>query len=370
MTEPRLVAVGLAGLLLLGAVYGVTPAALAPAPSDQSEPTTATTTEAEPDQASTSAITMEPTQLEKRYTLDTTAVNRTEASEINDTLGTFYQRLPENRSARLAQTEQLAADICRRGRIVDPAAVEQAVSATDSDDQLGQAAETLETNVNSDIDADQVRETIRQTDDADEYAPLVATYNAYYQAACNVDVDRQATLDRFYQASSALGVELMFVQKGASYTVEAQGPRANVQVRALKALHERFGEDRVQLWLAEIHRASRGDLREVTAYVREQYQTSRLRQEDEINETRLRAQIAALDARFDDQQLIDDNIETLLARTEDSDQVACVASQRDDWDDLASQLAEITADGEVTTAEVDSLPDEPRQDVVECLQAD
>ncbi|MBX0288520.1 hypothetical protein EGH22_19505 [Halomicroarcula sp. F28] len=375
MTEPRLVAVGLAGLCLLGAVYGATPAALAPAPSDQSEPTTATTTEAGPDQASTSAITMEPTRLEKRYTLDTAAVNRTEAAQINDSLGTFYQRLPENRSARLAQTEQLAADICRRGRTVDPAAVEQALSVPDRDDQLGQAAQTLETNVNPHIDADQVQETIRQADDTDEYTPLVATYNAYYQAACNVDVDRQATLDRFYQASSALGVEFLFVQSGTTYTVDGATPRTDVQSRAMAALQSRFGDDAVQLLLSETHWMSRGDLRNLSGYVREQYRQANLRYDGDVDWAALRARIDSLDGatvldEADIEAADGETIQNLLERTNTSDQVRCVMNQRSSVDELATQAADITADGKVTAAELQTLPDEPREQVIDCLRTD
>jgi hypothetical protein len=55
---------------------------------------------------------MESNRLEKRYTLDTAAVNRTEANQINDSLGTFYERLPKNRSERLNRTTALASDIC------------------------------------------------------------------------------------------------------------------------------------------------------------------------------------------------------------------------------------------------------------------
>jgi len=375
MTAPRLVAVGLAGLFLLGAMYGAAPAALSPAPSDQSEPTTATITEAGPDQASTSAITMESNRLEKRYTLDTAAVNRTEAAQINDTLGTFYQRLPENRSARLAQTKQLAADICRRGRTVDPAAVEQAMSVPDRDDQLGQAAQTLETNVNPHIDADRVQETIRQADDTDEYTPLVATYNAYYDAACNVDVDRQATLDRFYQASSALGVEFLFVQSGATYTVDGATPRTDVQGRTLETLQSRFGDDAVQLLLSETHWMSRGDLRNLSGYVREQYRQANLRYEGDIDRAALRARIDTLDGEttLDDTDIEaadSETVQTLLERTNTSEQVRCVLNQRSSVDELATQAAEITADGKVTAAELQTLPDEPRAQVIDCLRTD
>jgi len=348
-------------------VYGASPTAFASAPADQSESMPAT--ETEPREASTTNDSTERTDRKTSYTLNTTAIDQTEAKQINQTLGTFYQSLPENRSQRVAQTNQLAAKICRRGRPIEPATADRLGTSVTRTDQLDQTAQSLASTYNVQIDSDRVRQRLREADQGD-YKPLVAIYNQYYRAACNVDGDRQETITDFYQMSAALGVELMFVQNGANYTVESEAPRTDVQARALEALHKRFGEDQVKLWLAEIHWASRGDLREVTEYVRDQYRASTLRQEGEINRTRLRAQIAALNARLSDQQLSEDEIKRLLEQTEDSEQVACIVTQQSDWDEFASQLVEITADSEVTAAELDSLPNEPQQDITECLQTD
>ncbi|MBX0288723.1 hypothetical protein EGH22_20545 [Halomicroarcula sp. F28] len=320
-----------------------------------------------------SAVSQAPNRLEKRYSLDTADVNRTEASQINDTLGTLYQHLPENQSQRIAETERLAAEICRRGSTVDPAMVEYGVTVATRSDQLDRGVTTLEANYNGQINADEVRQRLRQVD-ASEYKPLVATYNQYYQAACNVDGDRQATIDRFYRASSALGIELLFVQHGANYTVNAPVPREDVQTRVMEALHSRLGDDAVQVWLSEVRWASRGDLRNLTDYVREQYRASTLSYDGILNRSELRARIAALETGLDEQQISDATdrvtIQTLLERANDSEQVSCIITQRTDWDDLATQLVEITADDDVTATELETLPDEPRQDVVDCLQAD
>ncbi|MBX0305658.1 hypothetical protein [Haloarcula salinisoli] len=319
---------------------------------------------------------MEPTRLEKRYTLDTAAVNRTEASQINDSLGTFYERLAKNRSQRRNRTAALASDICSRADPIDPAAIESTAIPAARDDHLGQAAERLETNGIDQIDADRVRSRIQQGEAPDEYAPLVATYNQYHAAACNLDIDRQATVDRFYRATSALGIELLFVQSGATYTVTASVPRDDVQARAIEALDRRFGDAAVQVVMTESHWASRGDLRNLTDYLREQYRTAELRYDGDIDRAMLRARIAAVDAEttLDDAQVPTgadrETLGALLERANESEQVNCVLNQRADWDDVATQLVEISADGEVTAAELETLPDEPRKDVVECLQAD
>lgn len=312
-------------------------------------------------------------QLNRTYRLDTENVSATDAATINQSIGAMYQGLPENQSERLATTAAIAAESCRTGRPIDPTAFEAGQGIHREGYRLYHTVETLNNRFSQNIEPRRLETTIQNARQLGKYTPIVGAYNEYYEAACNFDRDRPATVERFYLASASLSVEVMFVQYGATYKASSAITRRASHTRAFRAVHSRFGDDALRVLMSETHWAARNSLAGVNEFILEQYTEANLSVPNDFNRTALRSQIESFETESRVDQEIENvtsessSLETLLNQTSARQQVACVSNQRAGGGGFNGTIREIIADGEVTSTELRQLPDDVTTAVQSCL---
>lgn len=311
--------------------------------------------------------------LNTTYRLDTANVSAADAAVINQSIGAMYQRLPENKSERLATTAAIAGESCRTGHAINPTAFEAGQGVQRDGYRLYHTAETLNNRFSRNIDPERLRSTIQTAGKVGQYTPIVGAYNEYYEAACNFDRDRPETVERFYLASASLGIEVMFVQSGATYKASSAITRRASHTRTFRAVQTKFGDDALRILMSETHWAARNSLAGVNEFIVEQYTTANLSAPTEVNRTALATRIESFRTETDVEQGIGNvttdsaSLETLLNQTSSSRQIECVSNQSDGFGTLAGTISRIVADGEVTRNELSELPNGTSGAVQRCL---
>lgn len=178
-----------------------------------------------------------------------------ERASIHEAITHAFEKLPENRTERLAYTAALAEQTCLNGT-VNTSAVELMGNVSGaSKRQLYRVKHVTATvqGFNNQIDPDQVQGSIEAAGSIAKYATIIGTVNEYEQAACAFDVNNPESVEDYYLATAALTVELAFIQYGVAYRVSSKVTRMASHTSTFRMVQSKFGDDALSLLMSETY---------------------------------------------------------------------------------------------------------------------
>lgn len=270
MASNSLRAISLALLVVLaGCASGASPVTEAqrtaepnsPSPTSTAPETQTTTATATPEPSPTptptppSTATANPTTEGNTSAVDVEAMTASERASIHEAITHAFEKVPENRTERLAYTAALAEQTCLNGT-VNTSAVESMGNVSGASKRqlyrVKHVAATIQ-GFNSQIDTDQVQGSIETAGTIAKYATIIGTVNEYEEAACAFDIDNPESVEDYYLATTALTVELAFIQYGVAYRVSSKVTRMASHTSTFRMVQSKFGDDALSLLMSETY---------------------------------------------------------------------------------------------------------------------
>ncbi|WP_435101115.1 hypothetical protein [Halarchaeum sp. P4] len=160
---------------------------------------------------------------------------------VNGTMVQFFEKLPENKSERMATVATAAEESCNIGRISE-SPVKMASATHKQGQQLYQVARLVNEKFNSQIQPNRIRSVAQSARKVGQYATIIGTYNNYVNASCAFDRDKPETVEDYYLATASLGFELLLFQYGMYYKTASKITRVASHTHTYRAIQATFGD--------------------------------------------------------------------------------------------------------------------------------
>lgn len=232
------------------------------------------------------------------------------AQKIEGVMVGFYSELPSNESERLKETEEIANATCKEGEKIDHRVFENSSEANRQLYRVKHAAETIQ-NFNNDIHPAKVQRAIEVTGDIGRYATVIGAYNEFYEASCAFDRNDPDTVEDYYIATAALGVEIALIQYGVYYKTSSKAARALSHTDTFRMVQAKFGDDALRILMSESHWAVRGSINGVNQFVADKLKEENVTVEEKgINKTDFRERLNRTD-RLENKSEVEEEVATV-----------------------------------------------------------
>jgi len=301
---------------------------------------------------------------------------------VRSVMSGFYSRLPENQSDRLNITSSVAETTCERSAKIDLTALNASSESKRQLYRVKHAAKSMSA-FNDKIKPSKIDTAISTASTAAQYTTVAGSYNEYYEAACAFDRDNPETVEDFYIASAALGVELAMMQYGVYYKVSSKTVRVASHTRTFRMVQAKFGDDALRIFMSEAHWAIRGQVNGVNRFIAEQAKKSNLDlNSSELNQSAFRKRLNRTE-RLSENGTIETGInhtKDVVNKTSDSliklfeessvdEKVECLSKLDGSLFGYVSNLVKEVANGEnVTREDLQKLSDKNKDKLRSCLK--
>lgn len=179
----------------------------------------------------------------------------------------FYRELPTTATERRTETVRAAHALCAESRPIEQSVFEASDEFDRQSYRLYHATNTVNENFNKEVSTRKLRSAMSSAGSISKYTPLVGSYNRMYEAACAVDPEDDASIERFYIASASFGVEAVLVQQQIFFKSSFAATRYTTNKLSLMKIRTVTGDKGYGMLLSEIHWAYRGSQASAAGYI-------------------------------------------------------------------------------------------------------
>ena len=237
-------------------------------PSEDKSVETSNTSQSLDDASETTETTTKVDQKEAIQTGELTEDSQPITDETRQTMETlsrdFYQELPSNETQRRAETVRAAQTLCSDS---DTSVFDTVDKFDRQSPRLTHATNTINEHFNKEISTNRLQSMMSGVDKISKFTPLVGSYNRMYDASCEVDQNDDESIEQFYMASAAFGVEAALVQQQVFFKSSFVATRYTTNRLSLMKLRTVTGNKGYGLLLSEVHWAYRGGQAKATSYI-------------------------------------------------------------------------------------------------------
>jgi len=195
---------------------------------------------------------------------------------LDSAVQSSFDRLPKNDSRRNQVTKQVANEIC--------AAPTTNLSTNASAGELqaelmktSHAVALMNEEFNSDINPRRFKNAAGTAGEVAKYTTILGSYNHLHTAACAYDQEEPDTVEEFYIASAAFGVEVLLIQHQMYYKASFKVGQKVEHTKSFQTIQKVGGDEAAALVLSEVHWFVRQGMTDTSQYV--------LRKSNEMNVT-------------------------------------------------------------------------------------